>query len=153
MIKETNAYLIPEYKLTCSLRVKQSELVKVQRSADAVNYLRCCYEPDTISVKEFFYVLFLNRANKVTGFYKAGEGGLTGTVADPRIILQTALMAGATSIVLSHNHPSGNTTPSRQDEELTNKIKSAATYFDIKVLDHVIITEDEFYSFADEGIL
>ncbi len=84
---------------------------------------------------------------------KVSQGGITGTVADPRIILQAALMAGAVSLILPHNHPSGSLTPSRQDDELTKKIKGAATYFDIKVLDHVIITEEEYYSFADEGIL
>jgi DNA repair protein RadC len=148
-----NAYLIPEYKITCSMKVKQSELFPVSSSKDCYKYLQNCYEPETISYKEYFYVLFLNRANKVTGYAKIGEGGITGTVADPRIVLQMALMAGAASLVLCHNHPSGNLKPSRQDEELTQKIKCAANYLDIKVLDHVIITEDAYYSFADEGIL
>jgi DNA repair protein RadC len=147
------ALLIPEYKITCSMRVKQSELFLVCTSKDAYTYLQKCYEPETISYKEYFYVLFLNRANKVTGFSKIGEGGISGTVADPRIILQMALMAGAASLVLCHNHPSGNLKPSRQDEELTQKIKGAASFLDIKVLDHVIIAEDAYYSFADEGLI
>ena len=78
---------------------------------------------------------------------------MTGTVADPRIILKKAFEVDATSIVLCHNHPSGNLKPSRQDEELTQKIKEAAKYFDIQVMDHIIVSEEGYYSFADEGIL
>jgi DNA repair protein RadC len=78
---------------------------------------------------------------------------MTGTVADPRIILRKALEEDAVSIILCHNHPSGSLKPSRADEELTLKIKEAARYFDIKVLDHLIVSEDGYFSFADEGIL
>ena len=81
------------------------------------------------------------------------RGGITGTVADPRIILKKAVEEGATSIVLSHNHPSGNLKPSRADEELTQKIKQAASFFDIRVLDHVIVSDEGYYSFADEGLI
>jgi len=89
----------------------------------------------------------------VNHFEIISEGGITDTIADPRIILKKALEEDATSIILCHNHPSGSIKPSRADEELTNKIKEAARYFDIKVLDHVIVSEDGYYSFADEGIL
>ena len=102
---------------------------------------------------EVFAVVFLNRANKVNHFEIVSEGGITGTIADPRIILRKALEEDAVSIILCHNHPSGSTKPSRADTELTNKIKEAAQYFDIKVLDHLIVSESGFYSFADEGIL
>jgi len=102
---------------------------------------------------EVFAVVFLNRANKVNHFEIVSEGGITGTVADPRVILRRALEEDAVSIILCHNHPSGSTKPSRADTELTNKIKEAAQYFDIKVLDHLIVSENGFYSFADEGIL
>jgi len=102
---------------------------------------------------EVFAVVFLNRANKVNHFEIVSEGGITGTIADPRIILRKALEEDAVSIILCHNHPSGSTKPSRADAELTNKIKEAAQYFDIKVLDHLIVSESGFYSFADEGIL
>ncbi|MEO5593784.1 MAG: JAB domain-containing protein, partial [Chitinophagaceae bacterium] len=86
-------------------------------------------------------------------FEIVSEGGITGTVADPRIILKKALQEDAVSIVLCHNHPSGSLRPSRADEELTHKIKEAAKYFDIKVLDHIIVSNEGFYSFADEGML
>ena len=78
---------------------------------------------------------------------------ITGTVADPRIILQKALEYKSTGIILSHNHPSGNLKPSKQDELLTQKIKNAAAYFDIKVMDHIIISDEGYFSFADEGLL
>lgn len=102
---------------------------------------------------EVFAVVFLNRSNKINHYEIISEGGITGTVADPRIILKKALEHEAVSIVLCHNHPSGNLKPSRQDQELTNKIKEAAQYFDIKVLDHIIVSNEGYYSFADEGML
>ena len=102
---------------------------------------------------EVFAVLFLNRANKVNHFEIISEGGITGTVADPRIILKKALEEDAVSLILCHNHPSGSLKPSKADEELTWKIREAARYFDIKVLDHLIVSDDGYYSCADEGIL
>jgi DNA repair protein RadC len=102
---------------------------------------------------EVFGVLFLNRANKVNHFEIVSEGGITGTVADPRIILKKALEENAVSIILCHNHPSGSLKPSRADEELTSKIKEAAKFLDIRVLDHLIVSDTGYYSFADEGIL
>jgi DNA repair protein RadC len=102
---------------------------------------------------EVFAVIFLNRANKINHFEVVSEGGITGTVADPRIILKKALEENAVSLILCHNHPSGSLKPSRADEELTHKIKEASRYFDIKVLDHIIVSDDGYYSFADEGIL
>jgi len=102
---------------------------------------------------EVFAVVFLNRANKINHFEIVSEGGITGTVADPRIILKKALEEDAVSIILCHNHPSGSLKPSRADEELTLKIKEAAKYFDIKVLDHMIVSEAGYFSFADEGLL
>lgn len=102
---------------------------------------------------EVFAVVYLNRANKVRHLEVISEGGITGTVADPRIILRKALEHEAVSLVLCHNHPSGNLRPSRADEQLTSKIKQAAAYLDISVLDHIIVSEEGYYSFADEGIL
>ena len=87
------------------------------------------------------------------GVLDASSGGITGTVADPRIILTAAIKANAVGIVLSHNHPSGSVKPSRADEELTVKIREAARFLDMTVLDHIIITSEGYYSFADEGLL
>ena len=102
---------------------------------------------------EVFAVVFLNRGNKITHFEIVSQGGITGTVADPRIILKKALQEDAVSLILCHNHPSGNLKPSRVDQELTSKITEAAKYFDIAVLDHIIVSEDGYYSFADDGIM
>jgi DNA repair protein RadC len=102
---------------------------------------------------EVFAVMYLNQANKVKNFEIVSSGGITGTVADPRVILRKALDEDAVSLILCHNHPSGSLKPSRADEELTKKIKEAAKYFDIHVMDHIIVSESGYYSFADEGIL
>ena len=102
---------------------------------------------------EVFGVIYLNRANKIKHTELISKGGITGTVADPRLILKSAIEQEATSIILFHNHPSGNIKPSRADEEITIKIKQAASYLDLKVLDHLIISEHSYFSFADDGIL
>lgn len=119
-------------------------------SADIALYLRSKLKDHR---HEVFAVLFLNRANKINHFEIISKGGITGTVADPRIILKKALEEDAVNIVLSHNHPSGSLRPSRQDEELTYKIKEAARYFDIQVLDHIIVSDMGYFSFSDEGLL
>jgi DNA repair protein RadC len=126
------------------------EKTVVRSSRDIAQYLQTTLKDYNYEV---FAVVFLNRANKVNHFEIISKGGITGTVADPRIILKKALEEDATSIVLCHNHPSGNLQPSRADEELTKKIKEAANFLDIKVIDHIIVSEEGFYSFADEGIL
>ena len=102
---------------------------------------------------EVFAVLFLNSALKIKSFKIISQGGISGTVADPRIILKHALDDSATAIVLCHNHPSGNVQPSTADKLLTEKIKQAVTYFDIRLLDHIIVSEEGHFSFADEGVL
>lgn len=122
----------------------------VTSSADVAVYLQASLRDYK---HEVFAVIFLNRANKINGFKIISEGGITGTVADPRIILKKALEEDAVNIILCHNHPSGSLKPSKADEELTYKIKEAAKYFDIRVLDHLIVSDDGYYSFADEGIL
>ena len=102
---------------------------------------------------EVFAVLFLNRAKRIRHFEIISSGGMTGTVADPRIILKKALEEEAVSIIICHNHPSGNLKPSRADEEITRKINHAAKFFDIMLLDHIIVSTDGYFSFADEGLL
>lgn len=119
-------------------------------SGKVADYLKSIIQDET---KEVFIVLFLNRANKINGHHVISVGGITGTVADPRIILKKALEENAVSIILSHNHPSGNVKPSNADLELTHKIKEAAAFLDIRVLDHIIVSNESYYSFADEGHL
>ena len=122
----------------------------VLHSKDIAEFLRAKLK---YMKREVFVVVFLNRANKIMHHEIISEGGITGTVADPRIILKKALEHDAVNIILCHNHPSGSIKPSRQDEELTQKIKEAARYLDIKVMDHIIVSEEGYYSFADEGLL
>ena len=85
--------------------------------------------------------------------YEVSTGGITGTVADPRVIFVAALKANCSAIIISHNHPSGNLNPSRQDEELTQKIKNGDEFLDIKLLEHIIVTDEGYFSFSDEGLL
>jgi DNA repair protein RadC len=122
----------------------------IKSSNDIAEYLRITLKDNQ---SEVFAVVFLNKANKINNFEIISRGGITGTVADPRVILKKALESDATSIVLCHNHPSGNLQPSKADEELTAKIKEAAKYFDIRVMDHIIVSEEGYYSFSDEGML
>lgn len=102
---------------------------------------------------EVFAVVYMNKANKINHFEIISKGGMTSTVVDPRIIFKKAFDVEATSIVLCHNHPSGSLKPSRQDEDLTRKLREAAKYLDILVVDHIIVSEEGYFSFADEGLL
>lgn len=102
---------------------------------------------------EEFWVLFLNNSNKVILKSQLSKGGISGTIVDVRIVFKLALENGATGLILCHNHPSGGLVPSEADKHITKKIKQAGDNLDVKVLDHLIITETKYYSFADEGIL
>lgn len=135
------------YRPTCRL----GSIIKT--SKDAYEELRLWFPKETISLQERFVALYLNRANRVLGAYHASSGGITGTVADPRLILTVALKTAAVGIILSHNHPSGNLKPSRADELLTDRIKNVAQLIDVQLLDHIIISEASYYSFADSGLI
>lgn len=126
------------------------ELQMVKTSEQVARYMQAEIGDSTV---EKFAVMFLNRGHRILATKVISTGGYTGTVADPRVILKMALEYNAVSIVLSHNHPSGNLRQSRADEELTMKIKEAARYFDIEILDHVIVSNCGYYSFADEGLI
>ena len=119
-------------------------------SKDVAQYMQAILKDHN---NELFGVIYLNQANRVNDFEIVSQGGITGTVADPRIILKKALEKNAVSLILCHNHPSGSLKPSRADQELTTKIKEAAKFLDIKVLDHLIVSEEGYYSFADEGLI
>ncbi len=108
---------------------------------------------DQIDYKEEFLVLCLNRSNKVLGYSIVSSGGLSGTVVDPKVVFQIALKSNASSIILAHNHPSGNTKPSEQDFNLTKKLCQAGEFLELAVLDHIIITSETYLSFADEGFI
>jgi DNA repair protein RadC len=123
---------------------------QVRQSSDIAGYLRARLEHRK---KEVFAVVYLNNSNKILRFEIISEGGVTGTVADPRIILKKALEYDATNIILCHNHPSGSLQPSKSDILLTQKIKEAAGCLDIRLLDHIIVSSEGHCSLADEGLL
>lgn len=102
---------------------------------------------------EEFWIIYLNNSNKVIDQLQLSKGGITGTLVDVRLAFKKALELGATSLILSHNHPSGNLSPSSADKQLTQKLKTAGESLDIKILDHIIVTEKSYFSFADEGLL
>ena len=141
--------IVYKKKVNC----KVSERPLIRSSSDVYEILLHYWDQDKIDLIEEFKVLFLNRSNRVLQIYNVSSGGITGTVADPRLILAAALKVAACSMMLAHNHPSTSLKPSKADEELTSKIKYAAQFHDIKVLDHVIVSSEGYYSFADEGVL
>lgn len=126
------------------------EKTTVKASADIASFLRANLKDLS---HEVFMAIYLNKSNKILKHKIISSGGLTGTVADPRMILKSALEEGATSIVLCHNHPSGNLRPSVADEILTRKIKDGAALIDIRLVDHIIVSNEGYYSFADDGLL
>lgn len=144
---------VAEVELVYKSKVKASERPGIASSKDAYDILVAIWDEGKMDLVEQFKVLFLNRANKVLCIYNLSSGGITGTVADPRLIYSAALKVNAVSLVLCHNHPSGALRPSRQDEELTQKIKGVGAFLDMKVLDHLIVSSEGYYSFADEGLL
>lgn len=126
------------------------ELTKIGSSADVCRLM----QPVIGDLPhEEFWVLFLNNSNKVIYKLQLSKGGLTQTVVDIRLIFKTALEHLATALILVHNHPSGQLNPSSTDKDITQKIKLAGNSLDIRLLDHLIVTRSEYYSFADEGIL
>ena len=102
---------------------------------------------------EEFFCLFLNRANKVIKIEQISKGGISGTVTDVRIILKNAILCTASGLIVAHNHPSGNLNPSESDTKITQKIKEAGNIMDIQLLDHLIIANDDYFSYADNGLL
>ena len=143
--------LIAEVKQTYSHKIPVKSMLKVTGSQDIYQAILPNY-PD-IEYIETFWVLLMNRGNRVLGIKHISTGGISGTVVDVRIILQAALLANSSGIVLIHNHPSGTLQPSSADMQITSKTKDAAKLMDITVLDHIIFTLDMYYSFADEGVL
>jgi len=142
---------IAEIKISYSHTVKASERLKITCSRDVYNYVLPNW-PD-IEYRESFAVLLLNRGMKVLGLTWISLGGVSGTVVDPKIIFQAALKANASAVILMHNHPSGTMQASDADLKITRKIKNGASYLDISVPDHIIISSTSFMSMADEGML
>ena len=144
---------IAEVELMYKSKVKPSERPKISHSKDAYIIFKNSWDENKIELQEQFKVMLLNRANKVLGIYEVSTGGMTGTFADPKLIFVAALKAGACNIMLVHNHPSGNLKPSKQDEQLTYKIKEGGKLLDIVLLDHLIISNEGYFSMQDEGLI
>jgi DNA repair protein RadC len=144
---------ICEIELIYRSKIKPSERPKIVTSKDAYDIVIATWDQDKIELIEQFKILLLNRGNKVLGRLSISSGGITGTIADPRIIMAAVIKSAACALILCHNHPSGNLLPSKADEELTQKIKQACKFFDVSVIDHLVITKEGYYSFADGGIL
>lgn len=143
---------VAEIKLSYCPAISKKPVIKT--SLDAFAELIEFFPPETIGLKEKFCCMYLNMANRVLGVYEVSSGGISSTIVDLRLLLSVAVKGCATSIILCHNHPSGNLKPSNYDLELTKKIKAACRLLDISVADHIIITpERKFFSMSDEGVL
>jgi DNA repair protein RadC len=144
---------VAEIQLSFKSKVKPSQRSKITGSKDAYEILHENWDGDKLEFVEQFKVILLNRANYVLGIYEASTGGVSGTVADPKLIFAAAIKTNASAIILAHNHPSGQLKPSVADLQLTKKMKEGGKILEVPVLDHVIITSESYYSFADEGVL
>jgi DNA repair protein RadC len=146
-------FCISEVQLSYTPKFKRSELPTISEAGDAYKILLEHWDLNTINLIEQFYVLLLSRSNKLLGIYEVSKGGFAGTVVDPKIIFIAALKGCASSIILAHNHPSGNLKPSQSDIAITKRLFEAGHLLDIPVVDHLIVTEDGYLSFAEEGLL
>lgn len=145
-------YELSEISISYKPTFKFSERPLVASSYDVSKVFRSAWSDD-INYREEFVILLLSRANRVLGISRLSKGGLAGTIVDIRHVVQSALMANAASIILCHNHPSGNLKPSQADLTMTARVKEAAALFDISVLDHLILTDEGYLSFADDGLI
>jgi len=136
------------------LKATDSEFtkVKITTSESAEKFIRQFYG-DNLEIFESFFILLLNRSNETIGYAKISQGGIVGTVVDKKILLKYVVESLASGIILAHNHPSGNTNPSQADLNITKDLQQLCRLVDSEVLDHVILTADSFYSFADNGKL
>jgi DNA repair protein RadC len=140
-------------EITVSYRSSKIASKTIKCSSDAYDLLKQSWNENTIELFEEFKIILLNRANNVLGIYQVSSGGVSGTIADAKLIFSVALKCAASSIILCHNHPSGQLKPSEADKTLTKSLVKAGELLQISVLDHVILTSSSYYSFADEGQL
>lgn len=144
---------VSEIEVTYRNKVKESHDKRISDSKDLYLQFLNLWEEGKIDYVEQFKALYLNRANCVLGVFNVSTGGISETIADVRIIFGTALKLNASYVAVCHNHPSGNVKPSRADELLTQVFREAGRILHVKLLDHIIISRDRYYSFADEGAL
>lgn len=144
---------LPELRIKVERKEGDGQIYQVRSSNDAANYFRTIFNADTILWTEESAMICLNRANEIVGCFKVSSGGTASTIMDAKVIFVQALNACAHSIILAHNHPSGNTKPSDHDIELTKKLVKGADILDMRVLDHIILTDKSHLSMADEGYI
>lgn len=150
-----NLYGVAEIAIRYKSIVPAQSRAKVTNPKEATDVLRYAYNRDEADLDyvEAFYVIYLNRRNRVLAIEQIGKGGISGTVADPKVIFQRALLLNSSQIILAHNHPSGNLKPSAGDLRLTKQIVQAGKFLDIPVLDHFIMTGESSYSFTDDNLI
>ena len=140
-------------EILISYKNKNQDAIKVSSSVDVYNFILNHWDDDTLDIQENVKMLLLNSSNTILGVYDVSIGGINSTVIDLRLVLSVALKCLASSIILVHNHPSGNINPSEQDREFTKKIKSACKFLEIQLFEHIIITRYDYFSFADNGYI
>jgi len=153
MPNESKVFQVAEIELVYNTGVKASQRPKISRAEDAYDVLIRNWNMNKIDLVEEFKIMLLNHGGRVLGITTISSGGLTGTIADVRLIFAAALKGSATGIILAHNHPSGQLTASQPDKLITSQIVEAGKMLNIEVLDHLIITFEGFLSFSDEGLL
>ncbi|MDM1036025.1 JAB domain-containing protein [Myroides odoratimimus] len=152
-VLNNNWLVASEIELIYKSKVKASERPKIESSYSAFEVALKAWDENKIELLEQFKVLMLSNNNRVLGVLEISSGGITGTIVDLRLIFAALLKTKATAFILVHNHPSGKLQPSDADRQITQKIKQASNILDIALLDHLIITPESYYSFADEGVL
>ncbi|NIJ52186.1 JAB domain-containing protein [Dyadobacter arcticus] len=149
----SNLYQVAEIQLIYKTNVQASQRPKIASSKDAYNVLMQSWNPDRLEFIEEFKILLLNNASRVLGIFEVSKGGISGASADVRIVFAAALKANATGIILAHNHPSGQLVPSDADKYITENMRKAGEVLNIRVLDHLIVTAEGFYSFSNDGCI
>jgi DNA repair protein RadC len=144
---------LPELRIKVERKDGDGQVYKVKQSSNAAEFFRTIFNADTILWTEESAMICLNRANEVIGYFKVSSGGTAATIMDAKVIFTQALQSGAHSIILAHNHPSGNLQASEQDIKLTKQLVNAGSVLDIRVFDHIILTDKGHMSMADEGLM
>jgi len=150
---QSSLFMVSEIKVSYQPKFKACERPKVKSSKDAYNILFNNWDQGRIEMSEQFYILLLNRANRVIGITGISSGGFSGSMVDPKLIFGIALKSCASGIILCHNHPSSNLKPSQSDLTLTRRLVEAGKILDLQVLDHIILTKWGYFSFGDEGLM
>ena len=142
---------VSEVTLVYKSKVKPDERLQVRNAYQMAAVFRTVWDEDSIELLEESKVMYLNRASRVLGIFPLSKGGVSGTIIDVKLVLVAALRLHASQIAICHNHPSNNTTPSGADISVTKKMNKAAEYLNIRLLDHIILTKDSYYSMAEQG--